>query len=268
MDDILRRLFSLEGKVALVTGGASGLGRMIAEALQGAGATVFIASRKADACEACAAEMNASGRSGHAIGFGADISSEQGVLALADAIRQRTERLDILVNNAGRTWGADLETFPYSAWESVLSLNLTGLFAVTQQLLPELRRAASDESPARIINLGSVAGHTVSDGAYSYGASKAAVHHLTRMLAVELAPDRITVNALAPGVFETRMTRFATSVPERRARMIEAVPMGRLGQEADIAAAIMFLCGPGGSHVTGTVLPLDGGRHIASAARE
>ena len=148
------------------------------------------------------------------MGIAGDISNESGVSALAEQIGRRFPRLSILVNNAGKTWGAPLETFPHAAWEKIFSVNVAGLFTLTQRLMPQLTAAATADDPARIINLGSVMGNQpMGDGAYSYAASKAAVHHLTRILAKELAARRITVNALAPGVFDSRMTAFATRDP-------------------------------------------------------
>ena len=253
-------LFSLRGKSALVTGGATGIGRMIAEALVRAGAEVAIASRKGDVCRECAAALNSLGGPGKAFGLAGDIADEGGVADLADAVVQRFPRLSILVNNAGTTWGEPLDTFPYSAWQRVLSVNVAGTFALTQKLLPHLAAAASPGDPSRIVNIGSVMGtQPMGDGAYSYSASKAAVHHLTRILAKELAPRRITVNALAPGLFETRMTRFATKDKARAAKIVERIPLARLGAPADIAAAILFLCGSGGAYVTGAIVPVDGG---------
>jgi len=256
----LQSLFSLEGKSALVTGGASGIGRIISEALVRAGASVIIASRKVEVCEECAAELNAAGSAGSAVGIAGDVSSETGVAALAEAAAARFPKLSILVNNAGKTWGVELERFPYAAWEPVLAVNVTGTFALTQKLLPQLKSAGTADDPARVVNLGSVMGaQPMGDGAYSYVASKAAVHHLTRVLAKELAPAHITVNALAPGLFDTRMTAFATKDPARLARIETRIPLGRLGLPQDIASAILFLCGRGGAYVTGAILPIDGG---------
>lgn len=260
---LLEKLFSLEGKTALVTGGATGIGRMVTGALALAGADVLIASRKGEDCERVAEEINGRIEREAVSGFSGDVASDAGIARLYADVAKRTDRLHILVNNAGTSWGAPLDEFPYQAWKRVFDLNVTGLFELTRQLLPLLERDASAEDPARVINLGSVMGSIpMGDGAYSYAASKAAVHHLTRILAKELADRRITVNAFAPGPFPSKMTRHATGTDEKAAIVAKSVPLGRLGNADDIAAATLYLCGTGGAYVTGAVLPVDGGCHV------
>ncbi|KUJ81828.1 SDR family oxidoreductase [Ruegeria profundi] len=259
-------LFSLQGKTALVTGGATGIGRMAAETMVRAGARVLIASRKVEACEAVASELNALGASGHAEGFGGDVATQEGIDALVTEINKRTETLDILMNNAGVTWGAPMGQFPYDAWDKVMSVNVAGLFELTQKLLPTLMKSGSADDPARIVNVGSVMGEVpMGDGAYSYAASKAAVLHLTKIMAKEFAPQHITVNALAPGPFVSKMTAFATADEETRERVGSTVPLGRVGRDEDIAGCMLFLCGRGGSYVTGAVIPVSGGINVETA---
>ncbi|MEI8144448.1 MAG: SDR family NAD(P)-dependent oxidoreductase [Alphaproteobacteria bacterium] len=253
-------LFGLSGKVAVVTGGASGIGRMAAEGLVRAGARVLIASRKGAHCEAVAAELNALGASGSAEGFAGDVGTEAGVKALADAIKSRTDKVHILFNNAGKTWGEPLEKFSFAAWDGVMSVNVSGLFTLTRDLLPLLDAAATVDDPARVVNVGSVMGTApIGMGAYSYAASKAAVHHLTKILATELAHRHITVNAFAPGPFQSRMTAYAIGSDEGAAKAAASVPVGRIGRPADIMASMLYLCGRGGGFTTGAIIPIDGG---------
>jgi len=259
-----RELFGLEGKRALVTGGATGVGRMISEALVRAGAEVTIASRKGEACRTAASEL--AGKTGACAAFEADLATEEGVLALARHMREGSDRLDILVNNSGRSWGAPYEQYPWKAWSEVMTLNVTGLFALTRELTPLLERAGRPGNPARVLNIGSVMG-IVPHGfpAYAYSASKAAVHHVTRFLAAELAPRQIAVNAIAPGPFPSRMTAFFTGAPEKSEKVSAAVPLGRLGAPEDMAGLVLCLCGAAGAYISGAVIPLDGGMTVYRA---
>lgn len=258
-------LFSLKGKTALVTGGATGIGRMAAHGLIAAGADVFICSRKADACIAVAAELNALGLPGKATGFGGDVATEQGVADVVAELSSRTDKLHILMNNAGRTWGAPLGDVPFDSWEKVNSLNVAGMFHLTQSLFDLLESSSTTEDPARIVNVASVMGEIpMGDGAYSYAVSKAAVIHMTKILARELADRHITANALAPGPFVSKMTAFAIGEDAAQDRIGARVPLKRVGQPEDIAASMQFLCGLGGSYVTGMVVPLSGGIQVTT----
>ncbi|MEM6462274.1 MAG: SDR family oxidoreductase [Pseudomonadota bacterium] len=261
----LEDLFSVRGKMALVTGGATGIGRMVATALVQGGANVLIASRKGEACIAVAEELNGIDAAGSAEGFAGDVGSEESIHALVADVGSRCDALHILVNNAGVTWGEPLDTFPHMAWHKVMNVNVGGLFTLTRDLLPHLQAGASDADPARIINLGSVMGtQPVAEGAYSYSASKAAVHHLTRIMANEFAKERITVNAFAPGPFQSRMTAFATASEQQASKVGGGVPLGRIGSPDDIAGATLFLCSKGGAYVSGAILPIDGGLSVHS----
>jgi NAD(P)-dependent dehydrogenase (short-subunit alcohol dehydrogenase family) len=249
--------FDISGKTALVTGGTSGIGLMIARGLLLAGATVVVSSRKEDGVKNAVAELSGDGP---VTGIRGDVSTPDGARELARAIGEETETLHILVNNAGVTWGAPLEEFPESGWDRVMHTNVEGLFHLTVACLPLLRAAATEDDPARVINLGSIDGiRSPRMESYSYGASKAAVHHLSRHLARRLAPEHITVNAIAPGPFASRMMNFVVEDPELYEAAIAEVPLRRFGRMEDVAGMVQFLSSRAGSYVTGAVLPLDGG---------
>ena len=259
LDDI----FGVSGKTALVTGGATGIGRMMAEALVRGGARVLLCSRKGDACEAVAEGLNSLGAPGSAEGFAADLATPEGHAAAVEAIKSRTDELHILANNAGATWGEPFETFPRSAWDKIMTLNVTAVFELTRDLTPLLEKAATDDDPARVINTASCMGlMPIADGVYSYTVSKGAVIHLSKILGNEFTRRRITVNAIAPGPFPSRMTAFATASEEGAEATAKANPMGRIGRAEDIAGLMLFLCGRGGSYVTGATIPVDGGYSV------
>ena len=250
-------LFDLTGKAALVTGGADGLGRMIAEGLLRAGAAVTITSRKEQAVAAAVAEMS---ELGDCRGLTANLATAEEVTDLAARYRATHDTLHILVNNAGKTWGARIDRFPDEAWAGVMAINVQTPFTLVRELLPMLEAGAAPDDPARVINIGSVAGlRTERLQAYSYAASKAAVHMLTRDLAGDLATRHVTVNAVVPGFFPTKMTAHLREDEAVDPAVLAHIPVRRLGTAGDIAGAVVFLSSRAGSYVTGVLLPVDGG---------
>lgn len=248
-------LFSIAGKVALVTGGSRGIGLMIARGYVEAGAKVYISSRKASDCDAVAAELSTIGE---CIAIPADLQEESECTRLAAAIAEREPKLNILVNNAGATWGAPLAEFPGSAFDKVLGLNVKSPFMLTQACLPMLLAAASADDPARIINIGSIDGiHVPIMETYSYSASKAAIHQLTRHLARNLGRQHITVNAIAPGPFESKM--MAATLRDFGDSIAASSPLNRIGRPDDMAGTAIFLASRAGSYITGSTIAVDGG---------
>jgi NAD(P)-dependent dehydrogenase (short-subunit alcohol dehydrogenase family) len=255
--ETLERLYSVAGKTVLVTGSSSGIGLMLAEGFLAAGARVYINSRNAQSLESVCARLN--GR-GEIFAITGDLSKPEGVETIVKTISEREPRLHVLINNAGITWGAPFESFPAKAWSSVMSVNVQSPFALIQGLLPALSAAATVEDPARVINIGSIYATTTHVmNAYSYAASKAALQQLTRVLARELAPKSILVNAIAPGLFPTKMTAFALREADSRAEILAGIPLGRPGTAEDIAGLAIMLSSRAGAYITGSIIPLDGG---------
>ncbi|MFD6287595.1 SDR family oxidoreductase [Streptomyces sp. NPDC060205] len=253
-------LFDLRGKRALVTGGTRGIGMMIARGLLQAGARVVISSRNAEACAQAQERLSAFGE---VRAVPADLSRHDECRRLSDLVTADSERLDILVNNAGALWDEPLATFPDAAWDTVVDINLKSPFWLVQELLPALRKAGTADDPARVINIGSIAAiHIPQRPNYSYSSSKAALHQLTRVLAKELGPQHVTVNAVAPGPFPSTM--MAATLDEFGEAIAAAAPLRRIGRDDDMAGVAVFLASRAGAYLTGTVIPVDGG--IATTA--
>jgi len=248
-------LFSLQGRVALVTGGSRGIGRMIAAGFIAQGARVYISSRKADACEKTAAELSKGG--GTCIALPVDASTVAGAKELAKALGERESKLDILVNNAGAAWLEKFDRFPEKGWDKVMDLNLKTPFFLTQALLGPLKAAASKARPSKVINIASIDGISVNpQETYSYAASKAGLIHLTRRMAQRLIDDHIVVTAIAPGAFATDMNTVARDQAEEVSKHI---PAGRIGTGEDMAGAAIYLASRAGDYVVGATLVVDGG---------
>jgi 2-deoxy-D-gluconate 3-dehydrogenase len=256
-------IFSIRGKVALVTGGSRGIGEMIAAGFLAAGAKVYISSRKADVCDATAERLAAT-YGGTCISLPADLSQMSGIESLAARLAEKEDKLDILVNNAGAAWGAPIESFPEVGWDKVMDTNVKGVFFLTQKLLPLLRKAAADV-PARVINIGSIDGlKSAAFDTFSYGASKAAVHHLTRFLAAHLTKEKILCNAIAPGPYPTWMLSTGVGFGGETEnadwdQVGRGNPSGRVGTAQDIAGLAIFLSSRAGEYVVGQVIASDGG---------
>lgn len=247
-----RSLFSLEGRTALITGGSRGIGLMIAKGFLAQGAKVYISSRKAEVCDAVAAELGE-----NCVSLPMDVSTVDGCRALAEAYAAHESSLDILVNNAGAAWGADFETFPEQGWDKVMDLNVKSPFFLTQAFFPALKAAATAARPGKVINIASIDGLRLNPWeTYSYQASKAAVINLTKRMAARLVKDNIYVTAIAPGAFASEMNRAARDHADTVA---SAIPNKRIGSDEDMAATAIFLAARSGDYVIGETIAVDGG---------
>lgn len=253
-------LFGLAGKVAVVTGGSRGIGFMIAAGLVTNGVTTYITARKAEACDAAAAELDALSDTASCVSLPADLSDAAGVDDFVARLREQTDRVDVLVNNAGAAWGAPLGQFPEVGFDKVMNINVKAPFMLTQALLPELEAGATADDPARVVMIGSIDGIRVPIGDnYSYSAAKAGVHMLARHLGAHVVGRHITVNSIAPGPFESKMMEYMLEADDQRAMVIDQVPRKRIGTAEDIAGTVIFLASRAGAFTTGATIPVDGG---------
>ena len=253
-------LFSVAGKVAIVTGGSRGIGRMIAEGFVENGVRTYITARKADACAETAAELS---KKGECIALPADLSTKEGREAFVAEITAREAKIDILVNNAGAAWGAPFEEYPDEGYDKVMDINVKAIFTLTRDLMPLLKQGASQQNPSRVINIGSIDGLRVSTmDNFAYGASKAAVHFLTKNLALRLGPKGVTVNAIAPGAFQSNM--MSATLEKFQDKIESENPLGRIGSPEDMAGLALYLASNASKYMTGQVIALDGGRHIGA----
>ncbi|PWA02299.1 hypothetical protein BB558_001572 [Smittium angustum] len=254
----IQSLFGVRGKVVLVTGGSRGIGLMIADGFVQNGAKVYISSRNAKSCEEASKMLTAKGP-GTCHSLPADMQKTEDILRLVEQLKAcEPNGINVLVNNAGATWGEPLETFPMTAFHKVMNLNVINVFYLTQQLLPLLEKKASKGDPSRVINIGSVAGERNSDApTFSYAASKAALHHLTRTLSVFMGPRNITVNVVAPGPFPSKM--MDETLRKNKESILGRIPLGRIGEPEDMAGACIYLSSKAGAYTNGAVLVVAGG---------
>ena len=264
----MKDLFSIKDKVAVVTGGSRGIGEMISAGFLASGAKVYISSRKAEVCDSTATRLSKE-FGGECISIPSDLSTLDGVESLANTISSEESKLDILINNAGASWGAPIDEYPESGWDKVMDTNVKGVFFLIQKLLPVLRKAASSDDPSRVVNIGSVDGiKTGGFDAFAYGPSKAALHHLTRILAASLIKEKIIVNAIAPGPFPTWMLStgvgFGGETDVDWSVVGDQNPSGRVGNMQDIAGLAIFLCSRASAYTVGQTITCDGGAVASS----
>ena len=251
---MIQDLFSLKGRVAIVTGGSRGIGKMIAQGYLESGAKVYITARKAEPCDATARELS---KLGECISLPHDLSTVDGCRAFAADFSAREQQLDVLVNNAGAAWGEPFTEFSESGWDKVMDLNVKSPFFLTQALHQSLKKAASAARPAKVINIASIDGIRLNQlETYSYHASKAALIYLTRRMAARLVKDQILVTGIAPGPFASEMNRAARDQADKVA---ERTPVGRIGRDEDMAAAAIYLASRAGDFVVGDTIAVDGG---------
>ena len=255
----MKKLFDISGKVALVSGGSRGIGEMIAEGFVKNGVKTFITSRKADQCNETAKRLS---QYGDCISIPADLTDIKEIKKIKKSIQGKVDRIDILINNAGAVWAADFDSFPENGWDKVMDTNVKAMFFLTQELIDLLEKSATNEDPSRVINVGSIDGIGIPRAeTYSYPASKAAVHQLTRVMANRLANRNININAIAPGPFESQMMK--STLKSFGDEIINSVPRKRIGKPEDMAGAAIFLSSKASAYITGIVMPVDGGSLIA-----
>ncbi|PVU96415.1 hypothetical protein BB561_001192 [Smittium simulii] len=256
----IQTLFGVKHKIVLVTGGSKGVGLMITKGFVKNGAKVYISSRDTNSLNKISAELTSEGP-GSCIPIPANLQSLKDISALVKAIEEKEPGgIDILINNAGATWGAKIDDYPYEGFTKVMNLNLNSVFFLSQKLIPLLEKRGSFEDPSRIINISSIAGLIASDNVFAYNASKAAVNHMSRGMAVALGPRNITVNVIAPGPFPSKM--MAETLRKNHDAIVSKIPLKRIGHPNDIVSASIYLSSTAGSYITGTVLVVDGGNHI------
>ena len=257
--DNMKDLFNVEGKVALVTGGSRGIGAMIAEGFVKNGVKTYITSRKSEQCNNKADELS---KFGECISIPADLTDMNEIDKLVNHIKENEKKLNFLINNAGAAWGASFDEFPENGWDKVMDTNVKSVFFLTQKLAKILEQSGNNSDPSRVINVGSIDGIGIPRAeTYSYPASKAAVHQLTRVLANRLAHRNININAIAPGPFQSNM--MAHTLEEYGEQIKSSVPRGRIGIPEDMAGTAIFLCSKASAYITGSIIPVDGGSLIA-----